>query len=308
MLTTDLTAYTRTDRRGALAVAAGSAIWGLFWWPLRYLSDAGVSGLLAVSLVMAAAVLPALLLMWRQKESGDLHRLDTWLTGVALGTATVLYFTGILYSDVIRVIFLFYLLPLWTTFSARLIYGEPIRGAKLLVIATSLCGLWLLLGAGTDLPVPQNVGDWCGIGAGLCWGVSLSLLRGRGQTRPFAVASTTLVAAMGLSATLAIIIYFLAGQPANADTHAAALNWPVILLLAGIFGAVILYPAMLGQIWGARRIPAPTAALLTMTEIVVATVSAALLIGSDLQPLSWLGGGIIVMSVFIDLMTHGKQD
>ena len=71
---------------------------------------------------------------------------------------------------------------------------------------------------------------------------------------------------------------------------------------------MILFPAMLGQVWGARRIPAPTAALLTMSEIVVATASAALLIGTDLKPLSWLGGGIIVMAVCIDLVTQrGKE-
>jgi len=33
------------------------------------------------------------------------------------------------------------------------------------------------------------------------------------------------------------------------------------------FGALMFFPSLLGQIWGARKIPAPTAALLTMTEI-----------------------------------------
>jgi drug/metabolite transporter (DMT)-like permease len=257
---------------------------------------------------MAAAVIPAMLLMQHQQESSDLRRKDTWLTGLALGMATVLYFTGILHSDVIRVIFLFYLLPLWTTLSARLIYGEPIRRTKLIVIATSLSGLWLLLGAGSSLPVPQNAGDWCGIGAGLCWGVSLSLLRGREETRPFAATLTTLVVALVLSSVLATIIFLWSDTRLPSSIALSAGHfWPTTLGLTGVFGALILFPAMLGQIWGARRIPAPTAALLTMTEIIVATLSAGLIIGSDLQPLSWLGGGIIVLAVCIDLMTQGTK-
>ncbi len=260
-----------------------------------------------MSLVLAAAVVPALLIMRAQRESLELLRRDTWLTGLLLGTATILYFTGVLYSDVIRVIFLFYLLPVWTTISARLIYGEPIHRPKLLVIATALCGLWLLLGGGTELPLPKNAGDWCGIGAGLCWGVSLSLLRGKEETKPFAATATTLVAALLLSSVLGYIIYLSSTRLPYSALQSTALHWPSTLALAGVFGALILFPAMLGQVWGAKRIPAPTAALLTMTEIIVATISAALLIGTELKPLSWLGGAIIVMAVCIDLITQWRQ-
>jgi len=48
-------------------------------------------------------------------------------------------------------------------------------------------------------------------------------------------------------------------------------------------------------------VPAPTAALLTMSEILVATLSASWLIGTDLEPLAWLGGGLIVAAVLLDL-------
>ena len=58
---------------------------------------------------------------------------------------------------------------------------------------------------------------------------------------------------------------------------------------------------MLGQIWGARRIPAPTAAMLTMTEIIVATLSAYFLIGTELGTLAFVGGALIVLAVVIDL-------
>ncbi|MFK7855077.1 MAG: DMT family transporter [Granulosicoccus sp.] len=304
MSTTALLGYTNTDKQGAFAVTAGAAVWGLFWIPLRYLNDTGIGGLWAVALVTAMATVPAIAVMLWKRESGELLKKDTWLLGMVLGLATVLYFVGVLYSDVIRVIFLFYLLPLWTTLSARIIYNEPITRAQLLVISAALCGLWLLLGAGSTLPVPQNLGDWCGLGAGFCWGISLSLLRGRTESLPFSSCATTLIAA------LIVALLFAIGLNQLVDDDQLSIAVPTIAeltnvwLIAMVFGAAVLYPAMISQVWGARRIPAPTAALLTMTEIIVATLSAGLLIGTELEPVSIIGGVIIVLAVCIDLITR----
>ena len=71
-----------------------------------------------------------------------------------------------------------------------------------------------------------------------------------------------------------------------------------VAILVGLF---ILWPSVFGQIWGARLISAPTAALVTMSEIVMATVSAWLLIGTTLSPIAWLGGGLIILAAVLDL-------
>lgn len=296
-----------TDKAGAIAVAAGSAVWGLFWIPLRYLDEAGITGLWAVAMVMAAALIPSIVLAHFKGESRSFRNIDCWLVGFSLGLATVLYFAGVLYSDVIRVIFLFYLLPVWTTLSARIIYGEPIRREQLVVIIAAITGVWLLLGGGTNLPVPQNIGDWCGIGAGFCWGVSLSLLRGREQTPPFASTAATMATGLLMASMAATVMFYL---PLN-NEEVSPLGDHVLSVTAVpvglLFGIVVLFPAMLGQIWGARRIPAPTASLLTMTEIIVATLSAGWLIGTDLPPISILGGVIIIAAVFLDLHAQRKN-
>ncbi|MFT6641632.1 MAG: drug/metabolite transporter (DMT)-like permease [Patiriisocius sp.] len=292
-------AYTKTDKSGAWAVTVGSAIWGLFWIPLRYLEDAGIPGLWAVALVLTTAFVPSLLATIWRRELSELTTVNGWVVGFALSTSTVLYFTAVLYTDVIRAIFLFYLLPLWTTLSARLLYGEPIRRAQLAVIAAALVGVWLLLGGGFSFPVPNNVGDWCAIAAGFCWGFSLSLLRSKEDTRPFASTTATLFSGIILSSACALILqYWLSvGMHSNPEPVSLIKTIPV----AVAFGAALIFPSMLSQIWGARRIPAPTAALLTMTEILVATGSAGLLIGTDLPPISLLGGMIIITAVCIDL-------
>lgn len=293
------TSAIRSARNGALAVTGGASLWGLFWIPLRHLDAAGVEGLWSVALVTAAAALAALTLASVRSELADLARGEPWMIGAALGLSAVLYFAGVLLSDVVRVIFLFYLLPLWTTLAARLIYGEPIRSGQLLVIAAALVGLWLLLGGGMRIPLPGNIGDWCGLAAGLCWGVSLALLRGRGTASPFATTAT----ALGIASVLATILAVSFGGKGSGT----AVSLPVgevlrdTLPLVMLFGAGVLYPALLGQVWGARLIAAPTAALLTMSEIVVATLSAWWLIGTELGAVSLVGGGIIVAAVILDI-------
>lgn len=302
--------YTKTDRHGALAVALGSAVWGLFWLPLRSLDEHGVNGLWAIALIMGAAAIPALILVCQQGEAQEFRSSTPWLVGFALGTSSVMYFIGLLYSDVVRVIFLFYLLPVWTTLAARLIYGEPVRRQKFLVIAIALGGLWLLLGGGTELPLPKNIGDWCGIGSGIFWGVSLALLRGRETSGAFASTGAALCAGCIVAAGLAVgfnLVSVLGPDTLLPDSLSVAylIPEPSILItavpLALLFGCIVLLPSMIGQIWGARRIPAPTAALLTMTEIIVATISAYLLIGTELSTLSIFGGALIVFAVVIDL-------
>ena len=307
MTTYPTTAYTKTDKAGAWAVTLGSAVWGLFWIPLRYLEEAGIPGLWAVAMVLAAAFIPALTVTVWKKELSELTTVNGWIVGLALSLSTVLYFTAILYTDVIRAIFLFYLLPLWTTLSARLLYGEPIRRAQLLVIAAALFGVWLLLGAGFSIPIPNNIGDWCAIAAGFCWGVSLSLLRSREDTPPFASTTATLFAGCVLSSLCALLLQYWPTSLAITNSARESVDLVKTIPLVVAFGAVMLFPSMLGQIWGARKIPAPTAALLTMTEILVATLSAGWLIGTDLAPVSILGGLVIISAVCIDLYIKQRQ-
>ena len=294
----------------------------MFWIPLRALEAAGLDALVAIALVDLVALAPALLACRRAGATGDLRRAGTWLVAAALATSGTLYFIAVLATDVVRAIFLFYLLPLWTILAARLIYGEPLVARRFAVVATVLVGLWLLLGAGAP-PRIDNAGDLAAIAAGACWGTSLALLRGRPAASPHANVAATLAAAAALSLALVPVAALVAGATAGAESavgtggtvgaHGAghASLGPLAALVPGsaagvaalvaVFGALLLYPSMLGQVWGARRVPAPTAALATMVEILVATGSAALLVGTELGPVSIAGGAIIVAGTGIDV-------
>lgn len=294
------------NQQGALGVALGSALWGLFWIPLRFLDENGVTGLWAVALVMFTLIIPCIITL---KVSGKLYTLksgNTWFIGCALGLATVLYFTGIIVSDVIRVVFLFYLLPIWTTIAARILYKEPITRIRLFVIGIALIGLWLLLGGGTSIPIPSNTGDWCGLLAGVCWGVSLAVIRGREDVDASGMVCATAMGATIIAVVVAVVLHNIGNTDLVATPQVD--SWPLMFGIALVFSVVLMFPSLIGQIWGAQRVAAPTAALLTMSEIIVATLSAYLLIGTDLNAIAMVGALIILSAVCIDIAMKYKQD
>lgn len=292
-------------QQGAISVVLSAALWGLFWIPLRFLDEHGATGLWAVVLVMSAVSVPSLLLLLVTKKLPTLKSGYNWFVGSLLGLSIVLYFAGVIVSDVIRVIFLFYLLPVWTTLAARFFYQEPITRIRFVVIAMALSGLWLLLGGGNSLPIPSNIGDWCGLLAGITWGVSLAIIRGKEEVDASAMVCTTAIGATFMALIVALVLLNTGNTVLAALPKVDSIAMVAVATLG--FSLLVLYPSLVGQIWGAQRVAAPTAALLTMTEILMATVSAYLLIGTDLNFVSMMGAAIILIAVFSDVAMQYKQ-
>jgi len=263
---------------GALATFIGAAIWGLIWLPVQH-----------IFLILAG-------------ELSELKRIDNWLVGFCMGLSTMLYFTGILLSDVVRVIFLFYTLPIWTIVWNALLFRIPPKKRHYLVIALALFGLWLLLSGGNSwIPKPENLGDWCGLFAGSMWGLGLTLL----ENRPKATAKATSFASFSIAFLVALIAAIITiDAPFNGiDTSALSAGIPLAIMV----GIGIQFPTMFIVIWGGQRLLAPTAALLTMSEILAATLSASLILGNSLTLISWLGGLIIVAAAVVDIVADMRE-
>ena len=291
--------------QGSLSIFFSASIWGLFWIPLRYFDESGVYSLWAVAGInLAASAIAIPFALWL----GDFKKEQLkWLIimGLGMGAANIFYFAGIILSDVVRVIFLFYLLPLWATLFAKLLFGVPIGKPRLVALAVAIAGIWLLLGAG-GWPIPQNLGDVFGILAGMFWALGLTLMRGRSEMNAYTVSASALFFAFIMAVILGTIMHSVVPtlQPAapNLDT-ALGIALPVLA-----FGVLVLWPTMVGQLWGAKYVAATTAALLTMSEILMATASTALLDASDLPLISWIGAGLILVAVLIDLFANSNSD
>ena len=284
--------------QGALSILVGASIWGLFWIPLRHIDENGVTGLWAVALCMAAALIPAVPVAWRLGEFRGDQIGSVAVIGLGSGVSLTLYSLALIETDVIRAIFLFYALPIWTAIFGFVFLKERLSPSRVAAIATGLAGLWMLLGGGDGWPVPENRGDWFALAAGFLWGATIAVIKKREQTGAFANVSATFL----IGTVFAIALAFaLPGQRAQIPDMQAVTAVAVVGLGFGIVG---FWPSAVGMFWGTRHVPATTSALLTMSEIIVGTISAVLLIGTSLDLLAMIGAAFIVLAVFIDLYGH----
>ncbi|WP_108881925.1 EamA family transporter [Anderseniella sp. Alg231-50] len=285
--------------RGALAIGVGAGLWGLFWIPLRYLSEAGFGPFWSAAMAMGAGLPVALLAASRWGKWRSDHVRWMALVGGGIGISEVCYFYAVVSTDVIRAIFLFYMLPIWATLIDRVVFGVRLNPWRAFAILLAFAGLWLLLGGDGGLPVPRNAGDWAGLVAGFFWGFTLSMVRGRAEVDPYWNVASAVFFGTLFAALAAVLI--------GSVKFSAGVFTPTLAVGVLAFGILVFWPSMIGQLWGARLVPATRAALLTMTEIVVATISAWALIGTSMTTLSVVGGLVIVVAVLIDIYGNTEQ-
>ena len=119
---------------------SGAMVWGLMWYPYRIRQGAGVSGELATLLTYVIALMLGLLAtgpVWR-----ELRIAGWWGIAIMLvsGWTNYGYVLAILDGEVMRVLLLFYLAPLWTVIFARWMLGEKLNHYGYAIIALSLGG------------------------------------------------------------------------------------------------------------------------------------------------------------------------
>ena len=129
----------------ALIAFVAAALWGIWWIPIRLLDSLGFAGAWGGVLLNGGAVVTVLLVMalWRVPfRIGRRSLIGAMLAGVAMGT----YSTAINYSDVVRVILLFYLAPTWSKLIEWAFLGHRWTMSVSFALITSLLGAYLVLG------------------------------------------------------------------------------------------------------------------------------------------------------------------
>ncbi|MDQ2735707.1 MAG: DMT family transporter, partial [Pseudomonadota bacterium] len=133
---TDPAAPARASRGALLASAAlvvNALVWGTSWWPFRKLHEAGLHPLWATALIFTLASL--VIVAARPRALGQVLKTPAlWLVVVAAGTTNAAFNWAVVIGDVVRVVLLFYLMPLWTVLLARAILGERLTLAAALRI------------------------------------------------------------------------------------------------------------------------------------------------------------------------------
>ena len=280
----------------ALALTFNALVWGTSWWPFRQLQSQGLHPLWATVIVYAIAV--AVIALLRPRAFMQLLRTPTlWVLMLASGTTNAAFNWAVVIGDVVRVVLLFYLMPLWAVLLARLLLNEPLTRAAGSRVAMALAGaaivLWPDGASGWDaLPLPRALPDWLGVVGGFSFALNNVMLR-RESHRPEEARALAMFA--GGMAVAAVLATALAANGRVAWPSALA---PAGATLAALLAALFLASNMALQ-FGAARLPANVTAVVMLGEVVFASLSAVALGAGHLTASLWLGGGLIVAAAVL---------
>ena len=261
----------KLETRAQLACLYSGAVWGLYWIPLRAMESAGMHNLWITSvyfMVPALFVLPIFLWRWRSIRAGGL---DLQITVMASGIALTFYSASIVYTDVVRALVLFYTMPVWSAFLARIFLGESITLPRILAMVIAIVGMLVLFGLGIHFPIPQNIGDWMGLCAGIFWAVTM--VRLRRDAMPSSLDLTIGFFFWGLVFSAATAMLLARSELPSLDQVSS------VLPMLALFMVLLVLPGTYTSLWGPKYLNPGIAGMLFMTEIVVGAISAALLTG-----------------------------
>lgn len=282
------------DRVAFLATAivlATGMLWGLYWLPVRGLAGLGLSGAWGTLAITAAAALflaPAIALRGAALAGADRMA----LAAVALGGAAfALYSIGFVHGRVAMIILLYFLTPVWSTLIGRYVIGWPVARLRLLAVAVGLAGLTVMLGGTGGPPLPEGLGEWMALLAGLLWSVATTGMRVRPPLDP---ALAAWVFALGGAATAALLAPLLAPWP-GADV---AGGFGAAVALAVLTGAFWWGLSVASLMWAAARLDPARVGILLMAEVLVGAATAAAFAGETMS-LAEIAGGALVMSAAV---------
>jgi len=273
-----------------VSLLLGATIWGVAWYPYRILEQHGIGGELSTTLTYFIALLIGLVLFHRQlcREAifnVAIHYL-IWI-GLCAGWASMAYTLGIVHGEVMRVLLLFYLAPLWTILFARLLLNEQLSIHGYFIILLSLAGAVLMLWQpGNRIPMPVSYGDWMGLTGGFMFALANVLVR-KDQLHSIQLKSL----AVWTGATLiGVVILMLKGDISIFPVY--PVDEYIWLLLLGV-GLLIFFLSVLLQ-FGFTYTPANQAIIILLFELVVAALAAYFLTEEVVAFKDWMGGLMIV--------------
>jgi len=270
-----------------ISLLLGAAAWGIAWYPYRLLEQAGMQGELSTALAYSVALLIGLILFWKKIRISEILHPTAWILlwiNLGAGWTSIAYVLGIIHGEVVRVLLLFYLAPLWTILFSRILLQERLSGQGYLIILLSLSGaLFLLWQPESGLPLPASRSDWMGLSGGFAFALTNVLIRKDQQHNIY----LKLLAALSGAALIGFIAALLMANTVSI-THFSVNTW---LILLGT-GGLVFFLSILLQ-YGMTHVPANQAIVIMLFELVVAAVAAYFLANEYLTGRDWIGGLMI---------------
>lgn len=263
--------------------------WGLTWLPVKGLNQMGLDGMHLVLIAFASAGLvlsPWLIRQWPAWR-GKLR----FLLLIALfgGLANLTFQTAIYHGNVVRVMILFYLLPVWSVLGGWYFLKERADALRITAVIMSLAGALLILQVDSSTFTGLNLIDLLAIVAGMTFAMNNILFR---ATAAQPLASKVGAMFLGCAALMGMVLVFIPVQSTLASELA--------MLYAGLYGILFLSLITFATQWGVTQLEAGRAALIIVMELVAAVVSVAILTDVSLSGREIIGGLLVLSAAVME--------
>lgn len=270
------------------AVAVSAVLWGLWWIPLRWLDERGLHGDWASFAIFGLASLALLPFVFIRRGRRSDPLLSLLAIGVPLGLALVMWNHAVINGNVIRVVLLFYLSPIWATLMARFMLAAPIHPTRWLAIILGLAGAAVILEldllASDTLSGGYSSADVMALFSGVCFALAATTTRIYSGVREL---DKTFVSV--LAATVIALVFIIV-------TKTAPPSQELGLLMGGALAIALIFllPTTLLLLWGAGLLDPGRVAILLLLEVVTAAVSSAWLASEPLGMRELLGCALVL--------------
>ena len=271
-----------------ISLLFAATMWGLFWIPLRWLEKQGLHGLTVTLLIYAGTLVYILPVVYRNYR--ELAKSPALLTGVLLssGWCNTSFILALLEGEVVRVILLFYLSPIWSTLLAKFVLKEEITGKSYLIICMAVFGaMFMLWSPRLGFPWPDSQADWLALSSGFTFALTNMFIN---------MARTTSVQMKMVMSWLGVLMVAGLFMMLSEQAHITLTGQPVLYAL--LTGILLIGPMTAAVVYGVTHMPVHRSAIILLFEIVVSVISTYLLIDERLGILEWIGGVIVVISAY----------
>ena len=296
-----------SSNKNALAIFGllfGALAWGIIWYPYRLLAEAGVSGAAASFYTYVLATLIACIYFFKPILSnwrGLFNQPKTvFVIGLVAGWTNLSYVMAVINGEVMRVMLLFYLSPLWTLLLARFWLKEAISQAGFVSIMVALVGAWIMLAGPfspviSHLPIPQSISDWLALSAGIGFSLTNVITR---KSHDISLQAKSFAVWIGVVA-VAVAFTPLLGQGFVSPSFFSLKLW---LIMLGV-GFLLVAATLLVQ-FGVTQLSAIRASVLFLFELVVASIASYYLAHEAMSLNEWIGGLLIIAAALISAINH----
>ncbi len=275
----------------SLLVAA--ILWGVLWYPLRLLEGAGLSGLWTSLIIYLVVFVPSL--PWLLPHLGVIRKMPGSILLLALfsGWTNVAFILAVLEGNVVRVVLLFYLSPMWTVLLGRVVLHEQLSSRSWLVLCIAMCGALVILWPTQEVLFASfEWADLLAISAGMAFAATNVMVR--------KTADTPIMIKMG-AAWVGVILITAAGlllsQAPVPQVSANVYMWAVALGWLGIFAMT------LATQYGVTHMPVHRSAVIMLFEVVVTAISVWYLSDESMSPVEWFGGGLVLVAALLSALS-----